>query len=216
MNQTLKAGILLATLAIPVFIWLFLKNFGQNQFNLPVYYEEEVPSIRGCNDTVTPHQVQFFTDNAELNSRADEGLSDKVKVAYMLPEICDNECQLVLEQLANLQTTFSDRNDFQIVVFAPNQHFDDVQISEIKKRYLANPQTWKIVLTPADDFNNLFKCEFFLSEADFSQTLVLTDASAMIRGYYQGFDPDEIDRLKGELKILFYMQETADHVKSSK
>jgi protein SCO1/2 len=216
MNQTLKAGILLATLAIPVFIWLFLKNFGQNQFELPVYYEDNLPTITGCDDQETPHKVAFFAGQTSESTGSGTLSSNKVSVTYLLPEVCENECQLVMEQLANLQTTFSDIPDFQIVVVASQKYYDSDQISSYKNRYLANPQIWKFVLLNADRYDQLYRCEFFLTKNELSQALVLTDDAGSIRGYYAGFDSDDIDRLKGELKILFYMQETTNNVKDSK
>lgn len=215
MNQKLKAGILLVTLAIPVFIWLFLKNFGQNQFAVPIYYEAEVPDVSGCDHLDIPHQVRINPDSGSPED-ATTSLFGKTTVHYLLPEVCDSECQVVLEQLANLQTTFSENDAFQMVVFASAIHYDNTKLSELQKRYLANPRHWKFVLLQPTTYENVSRCELLIPSVTIDQPLVLTDQNAMIRGYYYGIDPDEIDRLKGELKILFYMQETANHVKSSK
>jgi len=216
MNQKLKAGILLVTLAIPVFIWLFLKNFGQNRFELPVYYQTEVPASQDCQQLSTPHKVPLFDSMGSTAGYDNSALADQVIVSYFLPSVCDTECQIVMEQLANLQITFPDKSDFQIVVVASEDQYNDIDFQKFKSRYGVNSKTLKFVLLSDAAYDKSQKCGFFLSEIEFQQVLILTDRNAMIRGYYRGFDSDEIDRLKGELKILFYMQENVNHVKDSK
>ena len=44
MNKYFKASILVAILLIPICIFLFLKFFGENRFDIPVYYESGVSS----------------------------------------------------------------------------------------------------------------------------------------------------------------------------
>lgn len=207
MNKYLKTGILLLTLAIPVFIWLFLKNFGQNQFALPVYYEESVPNVDGCENLESPHTVSLITaPDASPVSGAD--IEATASITFFLPQVCDENCRLVLEQLANLQTTFSDNPDFQILLFASSAAYSLHQLNGLQEQYLANPDVWKFVSLESSSFNQIQRCGYLLPEVTLDQPLVMTDEKGRIRGYYEGTDVEEIDRLKGELKILFYMQET--------
>lgn len=207
MNKYLKTGILLLTLAIPVFIWLFLKNFGQNQFALPVYYEESVPEVEGCDNLVSPHDIPLITaPDASLTSATD--IEATASITFFLPEVCDEDCRLVLEQLANLQTIFSDNPDFQILLFASSASYSRLKLDSLKEQYLANPEVWKFVSVESSSFTQIQQCSYLLPEVAFENPLIMTDALGRIRGYYEGADGEEIDRLKGELKILFYMQET--------
>jgi len=205
MNKFLKTGILLVTLAIPVLIWLFLKNFGQNQFALPLYYQEEVPAVPGCKDLKIPHSVSLRDEGQEYSTSST--LVDIVTVSYLLPETCDDNCQLVLEELANLQTLFSDHTNFQILVLGSGAQYTELEVDQLKSQYSANPEFWKFVLIPENQFSSVFNCGFLLTKTKLSIPLVLTDKDAKIRGYYEALDTDEVERLKGELKILFYMLE---------
>ncbi len=207
MNKFLKIGILLLTLAIPIFIWLFLKNFGQNQFALPAYYQDSTPSIEGCQNLESPHDVSMIlAQNTKIITGAN--IEEGVGVSYSLPEICGDDCRLVLENLANLQTLFYDNPDFQILLFASSATYTQQQLNALKDQYLANPNNWKFVLMESSSFRHLQRCGFLLPAVDLAHPLVMTDEAGVIRGYYEGYDQEEIDRLKGELKILFYMQET--------
>jgi protein SCO1/2 len=209
MNKFLKAGILLVTLAIPVFIWLFLKNFGQNQFDLPAYYVESIPEISGCDDLNAPHVIPDFSAQGSLpNGLSSALLTGQISVSYLLPDSCDESCTVVLEELANLQTLFAGEDQFQIVIFAgPTHEISDLE--EMRKKYLGNPATWKFVSMKEDSFDALARCGYLLSEVAYQHVLILNDAERRIRGYYAGTQSAEVDRLKGELKILLYMQELA-------
>lgn len=58
MKQKLKPLILIFTLAIPVAIFLFLKAFGTNSFDIPVFYKQGVPfSFNECEFSNEPFLV---------------------------------------------------------------------------------------------------------------------------------------------------------------
>ena len=60
MKGFLKGVFLIAILAIPVVIYVFLKLFGKNEFSIPVYYENGVEvSFPGCNFNVVPHTLDI-------------------------------------------------------------------------------------------------------------------------------------------------------------
>jgi len=80
LNKYLKGIFLTATLLIPVVIFLFLKFFGENKFDIPIYYQEGVPhAFNACEFTngiqyqisdpsVTgPRAYVFIEDNKGFN-----------------------------------------------------------------------------------------------------------------------------------------------------
>lgn len=54
-----KAVLLILALALPVAVFIFLKQFGKNRFELPVYHAEKLPeSLSGCSlDYALPYLV---------------------------------------------------------------------------------------------------------------------------------------------------------------
>lgn len=216
MNKQWKTGILLLTLAIPVFIWLFLKYFGQNSFDLPVFYTNGIDSLAECGNGPRPHALPSFsltkTSGDTLTANDFDG---DIVISYFLPANCTDSCELVLERLATLQNVFSRQEKFKIVVFAqPVYSLPDVV--SLEQRFNINPALWNFVIGKDEaQINYLMQCGFVLASAP-EHMLVLTDAKRRIRGYYQATDPEEVDRLKGEVKILNYMQEAAYHDEGSK
>ncbi len=79
MNKALKGVILVSILLIPIFIFLFLKFFGQNKFDIPVYYSEGVTSpfpfcenysgqysVEGLAKENLPGVFMFFEESEEF------------------------------------------------------------------------------------------------------------------------------------------------------
>ncbi len=64
MQKGLKITFLIATLAIPVIIFVFLKLYGENKFSIPVYYEDGVQVLfTECDFDDSPYTVAVGRSN---------------------------------------------------------------------------------------------------------------------------------------------------------
>jgi hypothetical protein len=52
-----KILFLAIALLAPVLVYLFLQSFGDNQYELPTLYQEELPAIDGCDDASVPYSL---------------------------------------------------------------------------------------------------------------------------------------------------------------
>lgn len=52
-----KVFFLALALLAPVVIYLFLQSFGNNQYELPILYAEEVPALEGCEEVKPPYRL---------------------------------------------------------------------------------------------------------------------------------------------------------------
>lgn len=210
MKRKWKTGILLATLAIPVFIWIFLKYFGQNSFALPIYYLNGIDSLSDCANGQQPHTLPSFSlKNTSGDTLTSSNFDGEIMISYFLPQRCTDSCELVLERLAGIQNTFVGQDDLRIVVFG-NKQYSLADLISLEQRFNANPKVWNFATGEEEVIKRLKKCGFVLSSIP-EYSLVVTDAKRRIRGYYQAVDDEEIDRLKGEMKILDYMQDEDNH-----
>jgi protein SCO1/2 len=201
MKSGLKAGILLMTLAIPVFIWLFLKNFGSNQYEVPVFYQNGIDSLEQCKSGDETYQVRLpemrLVKTGELKPPNMQGLT----VTYLLPDDCGQHCELVLEEMARLQDVFSDDEQFSMLTIGSSSTI----LADLSERYNRKEEKWRFFSVGAQELEELRQCGFVLQGKDQPFTkLVLTDQENRIRGYYDGNDPEEADRLILEIKILLY------------
>ena len=156
-----KVTILFLALLFPVAIFIFLKMFGKNEFQVqPLYQEGSISSPANC------------------------------AAAYTVPYAVPDSLFSVLAM---------NRND-SLYVF----YFDkalDIPLHRISVEFggdpvkLVNPRSLRV--NPYNDF--LQEC-VLLMRGDTSVALV--DNRNRIRGYYNGADRDEVDRLILETKII--------------
>jgi len=65
LNKYFKGIFLTATLLIPVVIFLFLKFFGENKFDIPVFYQDGVPhTFENCE---FPEDSQYIIKDSAVN-----------------------------------------------------------------------------------------------------------------------------------------------------
>lgn len=91
MNKFFKPIILVAILLIPIVIFLFLKFFGENRFDIPVYYENGVNSefpycqnytgaysVAGLSKENLPGVYLFLNPNKEFNLRGVNNIKNRL------------------------------------------------------------------------------------------------------------------------------------------
>ena len=115
MKRSIKVTLLVVTLGLPALIFVFLKLFGENSFEVPVYYIQGVDkSMDGCSfppgqyhvdPLMMPEEaglqgkisvVAFVADRKVLNQldRIDQSLSHK---SLQILNICDSSAITELE-----------------------------------------------------------------------------------------------------------------------
>ena len=200
MTKFQKTGVLALMLALPVLFWLFLKFFGQNQFDIPLYYPYGLDSLANCNNTTAPHQVSQLPLKSLQGASVNENtLAGQASILYFLPNDCTDTCLLVLEELAKLQKVFEAQLPVQILAIGSSD--DQAALQSLSQRYRAQPRKWQFLM---GSMPTIKRCQFALplKNIPIAETLILVDSDRRVRGYYAGTEPDEIDRLTVEMKIL--------------
>lgn len=179
MKKLPKILALVAILVIPLLIAVFLKIFGNNEFDIPVYYE-----------TGTGHSFKECTDSGNEHFFATELIQDKTQPDNVSLLIFFEEDENFSDnQLANIisriQDTFGDESVEKILYSKQN---DDNQNDDLDK----------IISLTENEFINKMHCH---AVTDTVNQFILVDKTARIRGYY-GVELDEVDRMIVEAKIL--------------
>lgn len=222
MTRLLKVGILLLLLVVPAFIFLFLKVFGENQFTLQTFFPvidaktgkiETRPArnpVLGSKtqDTVFYTLPQIVGTLPDRKAFSTSGLNGKLHIASFFGLNCDTTCRKVAGQLNRVQDIFLPQPDVLLVSYVDNDsvarnviHSYEVQLD---KWLIAKPDTlettfiaeqfYRIKQRPATGRKNE---TFTLYEG-----LVLIDGEGHIRGFYNGTDKNDVDRLVLETRIL--------------
>jgi hypothetical protein len=203
-----KILILLVTLTFPVILYLFLRSFGQNEFALPVYFENEERMY--CKDSSA---MMNNLDLIDLNQANFIKLSDLYEADYKVihfPNTQDSEIQTLKNELNRVHNTFGDLS-INILSFKP---IDTGKVDQLEnKLFLLGPRT-KTFLYPENKMDYLINCIYAFPTTewngkhpseetiDIDHTLVLLDEENRIRGYYDGYETKEVDRLILEVRVL--------------
>lgn len=200
-----KTGILLAMLAMPVFIWLFLKFFGQSHYSVPLFYESGI-TVEGCpqeGDAV--HNIPDFSLN-QINGQAltQTGLDDHLTVVHFFSYPCDTACINLMEAFARIQHVFE--NDSTVQLLSIEDTGKNIQkFADLAETYRAISDKWYYLGGENQFVETLKRCGFVLHEhTGIQYPVILLDTERRIRGYYAGTDDEDIDRLIGEIRILLY------------
>jgi protein SCO1/2 len=204
MTKSRKAGLLIVTLVIPALIFTFLQFFANNHYDLPYYHPLAAPNGSVVNEKGDTVYHQFSKLALEQDSAGDvirENLIGQVTVVSYLPEECQDTCQLVLSQLERIKGLRKQIPYLSILTLAENGAESAVK---------SNGDGWRVLTAKHESLEECLDELRFQTVipkgrvGSFESKLVLLDKKGFIRGYYEGSDATEIDRLMAEIKILHY------------
>jgi protein SCO1 len=176
MKTTFKIFFLVMALVVPSLIYIFLRGFGDNKFEIPVYYQNGI-AITGCDtQNKTTHLVEF--ENYKLTGP---------QLFYFPQWVNDDEffrqCNRIKAKHPKVTfTAIADSSNYQI--------FENVLLVS-DEQHLFEIANCSLVLGQGQS----------ISEPLYNQ-LVLVDEQKRIRGYFSGHKLEEMDRLDMELDIL--------------
>lgn len=214
MKFSWKTGILLLILAIPVLIYLFLQGFGTNQYSIPVYYEEGVASsMLDCNFSEGQHYIPDFNLITQNNTAISaEVLNGHITVIDFFFTSCPDICPIMTSELSRVANTFKQEDNIKILSFSVDPTYDSPSVLKAySEKYEADPNQWQFVTGEKEAIYALARCGFLLPVQDgdggpedfiHSEKMILVDQQKRIRGYYDGTDRADIDRLITEIGVL--------------
>ncbi len=203
-----------------VVIWTILIVFVAGLLTLFAYRswrsfyltsQGNLPNLR----TVEPFS---FTERSG-KTVSNKDLQGKIWVANFIFTECPGVCQAMSTQFAQLQNILRKTRDVRLVSFSIDPQTDTPEVlTEYAKRYQADPRLWLFLTGDLKTIHQLAEKSFLLPVEEnppdavpangkylHSSRLVLVDAHGMIRGYYDGSEPEALQKLA--LDIGFLMRE---------
>lgn len=229
MSTTRKAGILLATLLVPALLYLFLRFATQNHYVLPRYLPKidstkgeplmgkvTLPDGREVIDTVY-NRIPPFRLIDQDGKRIDQSVvQGKIYVASFFFTRCGTICPKISSQLTRVQDIFRDRSDLVFLSHSVDpEHDRPAQLKAYADKYGAIAGKWYFLTGNKTDIYNLAMRGYYLPAVDagvkegkpdetfiHSEKLVLVDKEGIVRGFYDGTDKVDVDRLVLEIRVL--------------
>lgn len=206
MKNFRKAGILIAILVLPVFIFVMMKVFFVNEF---IHLEVFTPKVEGCelNLVNEEHRIPAFEGTNQLGELVtSEKFKGKVVVTNFF-HTADEDQQLSFSMARALER-FKNEDDVLLLshTLAPAQDSAAV-LAAFAKNYKAPANKWFFLQSNQEAINRLVECGYGVNVTQQVDTFtatqfVLVDKSGRIRGYYDGLDRKDINRLMDEIALL--------------
>lgn len=236
MTTTRKAGILLATLLVPALLYLFLRFGTQNHYTLPRYLPKidsarseplmgkvTLPDGRQIIDTVYNRIPPFRLIDQDGKAVDESVVKGKIYVASFFFTRCGTICPKISSQLTRVQDIFRTRNELVFLSHSVDpEHDRPEQLKEYAKRYEAIPGKWYFLTGSKADIYDLALHGYYLPVVDagvkegkpdetfiHSEKLVLVDKDGIVRGFYDGTDKKDVDRLILEIRVLLDIYDKA-------
>lgn len=204
-----KALLLLVILLFPSLFYLFLSSGRHNSKQLPVYGPKDITET---GDTVYHTIPEFSFTNQYGNEIGLEVTEGKYAVVDYFFTTCQTICPMMSDQLARVQKKLEDMEDLVILSHTVNPETDTVKVMrDYAEKMGAKKGKWHFLTGSKKALYDQARHGYYITAMkgdggpeDFihSEKLILVDKQNRIRGYYDGTDPEDVDRLIDEIKVL--------------
>jgi protein SCO1 len=213
MKYSLKIGLLFLVIVVPIFVIAFFNLFGENHHRLFIFQPiDSVATKQGYQVTKAYTVPAFQLTSEEGEDFSSESLKGKVYVANFIFTRCEGQCKDMSNQLIRVQEAFKNKKDFTIVSFTVDPEHDTANVlKEYALQHQAISGKWVFLTGKKEYIYNLGQTGFFVSTMEekdkpvnflHSEKFILVDQRGWIRGFYDGTDQKEVDRLITEIKVL--------------
>lgn len=197
-----------------IFLLIIIASFLATQCSdnkLPVYGVKEYdPDTKDSID----HTIQEFVFvNQDSNIVTLDNLKGKVTVVNFFFTSCPSICPIMVDQLKRFQKEVDGKYDVQILTHTVDPERDSVaRLKAFIEKNKINTSNWDFVTGEKQRLYESGVYNFYLASSEdalapggflHSEKFVLVDKDLKIRGYYNGTEKDDVDRLINELKLLF-------------
>lgn len=194
MKKYIKAGLLIVTLVIPALIFTFLRFFATNHYNVPFFHAE-------INQGGVVKIIQRDTVYYQIPDSIQIALRGHLSVISYESESCNEPCQVMKDNLNRIYGLREGIPGLQVIA-----------LTEMSSKHTTGKKKegWFVHEMDRNSSDHVFKWnEVPLSKKTglAENRWMLIDRSGYIRGYYNGADTDETNRLMAEIKILSFEEQ---------
>ncbi|MFC3878766.1 SCO family protein [Algoriphagus namhaensis] len=215
--RLLQGMVLVCILLIPVLIFMFLKSFGNNEYDLPVYFEKGVDNpFRECpiTDTTQHYIPEFAFANQNDQLVGSEDMKGKITIVDFFFTSCPSICPVMSKEMERVNDMFREEDRVRILSISIDPEYDTPEVLQsYADEHGAQAGKWDFLSGDKLETYQLARCGFVLPTIDgmgvpddfvHSDKFVLIDEQGRIRGYYSGTNREDVDLLMLETKVLLH------------
>lgn len=215
--RILQGMVLVCILLLPILIFMFLRGFGTNEYELPIFFEKGVDNpFQECpiTDTTQHYIPDFAFTNQEGNTVGKAQMEGKITIVDFFFTSCPSICPDMSREMERVNDMFRDEPRVQIFSISIDPDYDTPAIlKEYADRHYAQAGKWDFLTGDKLETYRLARCGFVIPTLDgngvpddfvHSDKFIMVDELGRIRGYYSGTNREDVDLLMLEAKILLH------------
>jgi len=199
------------------YVWLILLCAGllacekKQEPQLPVFYATDytVSEDSVYNVTAAETVPDFTLINQDGDTIRGRDYQGKIYVIDFFFTSCPDICKVMSKELSRVQTKYKDDPELRMLSVTIDPIHDSLPVLKAYAgHYGAIHGKWEFATGIPDSIFNLAGKHFKvpspkkLGELDHSDRLILVDRKGWIRGYYSGTDPEKVEQLIKDIKVL--------------
>lgn len=206
-----KIAIVLSIILLPIAFFLILSKGKYHYKHLDFFGPKEV-NASGDTTYFTVPDFQFINQNGDTISQ--KSFEGKIYVANFFFASCPGVCPKMTDEVKLVQDEFKDNKDVMFISHTVDPEHDSLPaLKAFAEKHGADLDKWFFVTGNRDSIYTLAIKGYLVPAAEdaraeggflHSQDLLLIDKEKRIRGIYDSLEPEEIKRLKDEIKVLLY------------
>lgn len=218
--RILQGFVLVCILLVPILIFLFLKGFGNNTYDIPVYFEKGVDNpFKECPVAdSTQHYIPEFAFTNQVGKTVGRAeMEGMVTIVDFFFTSCPSICPKMSAEMERVNDMFRDYDNVRIMSISIDPTYDTPEIlKEYADEHNAKAGKWDFLTGGVQETYDLAKCGFMIPTVDgmgvpddfvHSDKFMLIDELGRIRGYYSGTSREDVDLLMLETKVLLHASE---------
>jgi protein SCO1/2 len=162
----------------------------------------------------TFHKIRpFKLINQENESFTEREIEGKICVADFFFTSCPGICLEMTNSMADIQKEFINDDEIQLLSHSVTPEKDSVPVlKEYAEEKKVNFKRWKLLTGDKDEIYDLGRKYYFVEEDEgvkrgndvflHTENFILIDKQRHIRGIYNGLDPDSMQNLIRDIKVL--------------
>ena len=159
------------------------------------------------------HKIaDFKLTNQNGKTITQDDYKDKIYVADFFFTTCQSICPIMTNHMSVIQDKIMDDDDVMLLSFSVTPEIDSVaQLKRYAIEKGVNDKKWNLVTGDKRQIYELARKSYLAVKTTgdggpfdmiHTENFMLIDKKKQIRGFYDGTNPDDIDRLMDDIKIL--------------
>ncbi|GGK31364.1 SCO family protein [Yeosuana aromativorans] len=159
------------------------------------------------------HKIaDFKLTNQNGKTVTQDDYKDKIYVADFFFTTCQSICPIMTNHMSVIQDKIMNDNDVMLLSFSVTPEIDSVaQLKRYAIEKGVNDKKWNLVTGDKKQIYELARKSYLAVKSTgdggpfdmiHTENFMLIDKKKQIRGFYDGTNPDDIDRLLDDIKIL--------------